>query len=231
MENQKTDLEVILETLKFIKENKSDDKNYVNPKESPEFSSLSKERQTRIRDRIVVNKFASMPNIGKEWELAITWHPDEGVDVLNNKNVKKILNENGTFNLWNNSLNHLKRYLITIIVSIIAGVLGGIFLIYIAPFISGENSNTSEQSQTVNTETSFWTEFVMGLEKNNTQFLISNSLDSIQCAECNFIEGQVSEYYKSAFIFGDPERIKKLMHLNSLLATIGFKFNEDVLNI
>ncbi|MFT7162756.1 MAG: hypothetical protein ACI9GZ_003951, partial [Bacteroidia bacterium] len=80
MENQKTDREIIIETLRYIKGNKSEDKNYVNPKDSPEFSSLSEETQNRIRDIIVVNRLVSISNIGKEWELAITWHPEGGVD-------------------------------------------------------------------------------------------------------------------------------------------------------
>jgi hypothetical protein len=122
------DREFFLETLKFLKEKKEDNKNYVNPKDSPEFANLSEETQERIRDKIVLNGYASMPNIGKKWELAITWHPGGGVDILNRSHPKFFLTKDGSISYKYKIWISLKKHAITIIVAVIGGILVAILL-------------------------------------------------------------------------------------------------------
>ena len=125
------DREIILETLKFLKEKKEDNKNYVNPKDSPEFANLSEETQERIRDKIVLNGYASMPNIGKKWELAITWHPGGGVDILNRSHPKFVFSKDGSIRSVYKILIHLKKHVITIIVAVSIAILVAIILAWI----------------------------------------------------------------------------------------------------
>jgi len=123
-----TDSEIILITLKFLKKKKDKNKNSVNPKDSPEFAKLPEETQNRIRDKIVLKRYASMPKIGEEWELAITWHPLGGVDILNRPHI---LSKDGPIKFKYKIWIRLKKHAITIIVSVIGGILVGILLLWI----------------------------------------------------------------------------------------------------
>jgi hypothetical protein len=62
-----------------------------------------------------------------------------------------------------------------------------------------------------------WIEFVTALENDDYDYLINNSLDTIQCTECEFIENNESDLYSSKFLFSNPKYVKKLKHIDSLL--------------
>ena len=61
-----------------------------------------------------------------------------------------------------------------------------------------------------------WSSFLDALESNDAEYLISHSLDTIQCAECNFSNENDTEYFPSDYIFNNPDHIKRLMHFASL---------------
>jgi len=136
------DREIIIQTLKFLKDKKDDKKNYVNPKDSPDFASLPESIQESIRDKCVIYRYASMPNIGREWELSITWHPDGGVDVLNKSQINKnVLSKDGSINSTYKNWNLLKKHATTIIVSVI----GGLILLWISSYLFKSKTEIPKQ--------------------------------------------------------------------------------------
>ncbi|MCB0495231.1 MAG: hypothetical protein KDC79_03805 [Cyclobacteriaceae bacterium] len=70
--------------------------------------------------------------------------------------------------------------------------------------------------RSVSKEDSLWINFAHALEIKDTKFLIENSLDSVQCAECIFLSNHETEVYASSFVYDQPDRIEKLMHIDSL---------------
>lgn len=67
------------------------------------------------------------------------------------------------------------------------------------------------------------------LDQQNTQYLLDHSLDSIQCAECNLIPEQISEFYTSEFVFKNPVNLKKMKHLPNLKRYSYTIFKDDEL--
>jgi len=59
---------------------------------------------------------------------------------------------------------------------------------------------------------SIWIEFASALENKDLDYLIQNSMDTIQCVDC--ISESDKEYFSSKYIF--KNHIKELMHLESL---------------
>lgn len=119
------DREIILDTLKFLKEKIDKNKNSVNPKDSPVFAKLPEETQNKIRDNIVLKRYASMPNPGKEWELAITWHSLGGVDILNRPHI---LSKKGSISYKYKIWISLKKNVKTIIAGVSIAILVAIIL-------------------------------------------------------------------------------------------------------
>jgi len=77
-----TDKEIILITLTFLKTEGDNSKDGVNIKDyfQKKFKELKETDWERIRDRLVINEYASFPTQGDQWKLSITWHPNGGVD-------------------------------------------------------------------------------------------------------------------------------------------------------
>src|SRR5688572_19374354 len=61
---------------------------------------------------------------------------------------------------------------------------------------------------------SIWISFMTQMENGNVEFLLENSLDTIQCVDCNIESGGQSEFYDSDLIFN--HHLGKLKHLKSL---------------
>ena len=74
---------------------------------------------------------------------------------------------------------------------------------------------------------SLWTEYARAMETKNIQYLIENSLDTIQCGDCIFDNKSKSEYYDSEMIFEDY--LDKLMHLDSLTNREFSTFRNDTI--
>lgn len=75
-----------------------------------------------------------------------------------------------------------------------------------------ESSKQADNDKVLTYADSLWIEFYFALKTENLNYLIENSLDTIQCAECDI--SIQNEYHKSEFIF--KNHINQLIHLNSL---------------
>jgi len=89
-----------------------------------------------------------------------------------------------------------------------------ISVIIISIFIYSSTDFQEEKFKKKMASDSLWLQFAHCMETNDIQFLMENSLDTIQCAECNLDGKSENEYYESRFVF--EKHIDKLMHLNSL---------------
>jgi hypothetical protein len=61
---------------------------------------------------------------------------------------------------------------------------------------------------------SLWIEYKNALQNQRIDYLIDNSLDSIQCVDCVPDSGKLSDIFDSKYIF--ENHLKELMHLDSL---------------
>lgn len=71
-----------------------------------------------------------------------------------------------------------------------------------------------EMSLNKSFEDSLWISFRDQLENRNTEYLLANSLDTIQCTECKIEQLRPNEFYESGIIYS--KHIDELMHLKSL---------------
>jgi len=117
------DREIILRTLKFIKEKGDSTNQGVNLEESEEFAQLEPKVKEQIRDKLVINQYASFPINGEQWKLSITWHPNGGVDILNSKFINWVIRPNGKLRYTYKGWGYFKEYFVTIMLSFIAGLL------------------------------------------------------------------------------------------------------------
>jgi len=133
------DKKIILNTLTFLKAQGDKLNEGVNIKEDfQEFKELHETDQERIRDRLVINRYASFPTQGDQWKLAITWHPNGGVDLL--KKPKWAINKDGNLRNIYKGWKHLQEHSLTIITSVISGlVLFFLIDIYIKPKFNTNN--------------------------------------------------------------------------------------------
>ena len=72
-----------------------------------------------------------------------------------------------------------------------------------------------------------WNEFARAMESKNLDYLIQNSLDTIQCAECKIGFEKTNEFHESRLIF--KNHLNQLMHLKSLTDKRYSKFQSDSL--
>jgi hypothetical protein len=61
---------------------------------------------------------------------------------------------------------------------------------------------------------SVWIDYAHAMEKKDLNYLLQNSFDSVQCAECQLLPNNKNEYYMSEFVF--KNHLNKLMHIPSL---------------
>lgn len=89
-----SDKEIILTTLEFLKNQGDKSTDGVDIREVlQDFKDLDQNDHERIRDRLVINRYASFPIPGDQWKLIISWHPNGGVDILTKP--RWIVNKNG----------------------------------------------------------------------------------------------------------------------------------------
>ena len=74
---------------------------------------------------------------------------------------------------------------------------------------------------------SIWLSFLNGLNQENVEFLVQNSIDTIQCAECNLLDDYDSEWYECTFVY--ENHIDELMHLESLSNLSYTTYSDDEL--
>ena len=141
-----SDRKIILNTLKFLKETGDQTNRGVSLKGSKEFSMLEPEVKERIRDKLVINQYASFPFPGDQWKLSITWHPNGGVDILNKKFKKCVLRPDGKLRYTYKGWIRLKEHAVTIIVSVI----GGIFLFLLTDLVIKPKFRTVNKDDAIN---------------------------------------------------------------------------------
>lgn len=79
---------------------------------------------------------------------------------------------------------------------------------------SSKQSDEERLDERTTTPASLWLQFAKGMESKNIEYLMENSLDTIQCADCNLSGNPDNEYYESRFVF--EAHLDRLMHLPSL---------------
>jgi hypothetical protein len=91
----------------------------------------------------------------------------------------------------------------------------GLILIIVTArtFSSCEKTDKSKNEGLTQAE-NVWVNFMTQLESGNIDFLIKNSLDTIQCVDCEVTSDRQTEFYVADFIF--KNRLDKLKHLKSL---------------
>lgn len=99
------------------------------------------------------------------------------------------------------------------------------FLISVSFCSSSQAENKEEKILTA--PDSLWLQFAHNLEAKNTEFLVNNSLDTIQCAECNLDGNPDNEYYESRFVF--ENHTDKLIHLKTLKDKDHYIYQDDSL--
>jgi hypothetical protein len=76
----------------------------------------------------------------------------------------------------------------------------------------------THKRETLTQADSVWINFMTQLEKGNVDFLLKNSLDTVQCVDCGIEAHPTTEYYSSGLIFN--HYLEQIKHLKS------FKDNE-----
>jgi hypothetical protein len=61
---------------------------------------------------------------------------------------------------------------------------------------------------------SLWSKYAKAMESKNIDYLIQNSLDTIECCECELNKENTNEYYGADYVFRN--HLDKLMHFRSL---------------
>jgi hypothetical protein len=72
----------------------------------------------------------------------------------------------------------------------------------------------ADKLETLSQADSVWINFMAQLENKNIGFLIKNSLDSIQCVDCDIKSDRKTEFYDAEFVF--KNHLDELKHLKSL---------------
>ena len=85
-------------------------------------------------------------------------------------------------------------------------------LIILFTINSCSNRKTSIQNQLTKIDT-IWIDFVYAFEKNDLDYLIKNSTNTILCTDCQ-IDNSESEIYDAKFIF--KKHLAKIKHLKTL---------------
>jgi hypothetical protein len=68
--------------------------------------------------------------------------------------------------------------------------------------------------ETLTQADSLWINFMTQMENKNVDFLIENSLDTIQCVDCDITSNPETEFYDAELVF--INHLDKLKHLKSL---------------
>lgn len=84
-------------------------------------------------------------------------------------------------------------------------------LLFTLTFLSCDKTGKRE---TLTQADSIWINFRTQIENKNIDFLIKNSLDTIQCVDCDIRPDHGSEFYDAAVVFNN--HLDKLKHLKSL---------------
>ena len=86
-----------------------------------------------------------------------------------------------------------------------------ILLIVFILLASCQDKSRNEVSHSSSHSDSVWLTFLNAMESKDIKFLLANSADTIQCAECNLDQIEDKEYYNSDLVF--TKHLDKLMHL------------------
>lgn len=74
---------------------------------------------------------------------------------------------------------------------------------------------------------SLWLSFANGIIRRDIKFLVNNSLDTIQCADCNLDDNPNNEYFTSRIFL--EKHIDKLMPFDSLKIKDYYIYQDDSL--
>lgn len=99
-------------------------------------------------------------------------------------------------------------------------------IIFSVSFCSSSRSD-NKQEKVLTTPDSLWLQFAYRMETKDIDFLVNNSLDTIQCADCNLDGNPDNEYYESKFVF--EKHIDKIMHIDSLRNKGHYIYQDDSL--
>ena len=73
----------------------------------------------------------------------------------------------------------------------------------------------TEQPRTLTSTDSLWLNFATAMERNDLEYLLANSLDSIRCVDCNpTTPNWEDEVYEAEYLFRN--HLTDLMHLDNL---------------
>jgi hypothetical protein len=90
----------------------------------------------------------------------------------------------------------------------------GLILLMVATWtFSSCNDTTRSGGKKLTQADSVWINFRTQLESENIDFLIKNSLDTIQCADCDIKTERQTEFYDADIVF--KEHIDKVKYLKS----------------
>lgn len=102
----------------------------------------------RIRDKLVINEYASFPTQGDHWRLSITWHPNGGVDILNKP--KWAIGSNGKIKNIYSGWKLFAKHSLAITLSVIGGlVLFFLTDIVIKPRLQDNNKKSLSKPESV----------------------------------------------------------------------------------
>lgn len=112
-----------------------------------------------------------------------------------------------------------KYYKILLIPSLTAVL---ILISFCSPSQSGD-----KQEKQITAPDSIWQQFANKMKTKDIEFLVNNSLDTIQCADCNLDGNPDNEYYESKFVF--ETHMNKIMHIDSFRNKDYYIYQDDSL--
>lgn len=102
-----------------------------------------------------------------------------------------------------------------------------LFTVFISVSFCSSSQTENKEQKVLTAPDSLWLQFANSMETKNIEFLVANSLDTIQCADCNLDNNPDNEYYESKFVF--ENHMDKLMHLDKLSNKDHYIYQDDSL--
>ena len=99
-----------------------------------------------------------------------------------------------------------------------------IFTVFFLAELLTNCTGRTEQPRTLTATDSLWLNFATAMERNDLEYLLANSLDSIRCVDCNpTTPNWEDEIYEAEYLF--KNHLTDLMHLDNLSS--GFSTYQD----
>lgn len=102
-----------------------------------------------------------------------------------------------------------------------------LFTVFILISFCSSSQSENKQEKIITAPDSLWLQFANRMKTKDIEFLVNNSLDTIQCADCNLDGNPDNEYYESKIVF--ENHMDKLMHINSFQNKDYYIYQDDSL--